>query len=229
VTLTTQDSSFYCTPDAVITRDRELEAETVAARREANPDGFHGFSAGFQPIMQFKDSDVLGYGEHVNEYREHGRDVPDFNLREPSMAVDHVADLCICQHSRLQHAAAVTHDVCAGKRNGERCRCERFNPVSPKGSRHAYKRGQKVTKRRLADLVPGDRVLAGWTTEHGKVRLTDVKTGALIVEVVARTRDARSDKQASGQTWFERAKIVSTDLGETVPQAGGTYVLTVGR
>lgn len=222
-TLVRREHQDYATGEEYVTyRDPELES---AAREERG----HSPGATMQPLFQFKDSDVLGYGQAVNEYMEYGQPVNDFTLEPPSMEINHVADLCVCQHSRLQHSAAVTHDICSGKRrDGEQCRCERMNPVSPKGSKHAFRRGMGGKKRRLADLVPGDRVLAGWAATTGKVRLTDVKTGALVVTVEAR-RNKLPDSAASGQSWFERAVIITTDLGETVPQSGGTYVWTVAK
>lgn len=203
-----------------VVRDPALEIEHTQTGGRVHT------SVHIQPIFQLKD-DTSGGDGGKNEYLERGRPVPDFKLRRPSMTVDHVADLCICLHSRLQHTAAVTHDVCSGKRrNSQACNCHRFNPVASKASTHAYHRGQKVKRRRLADLLPGDRVLAGWAAVHGKIRLTDERQGALVASVVAR-RNHLPDAEANRQSWFERALVITTDLGETIPQAGGTPVLTL--
>lgn len=165
----------------------------------------------------------------------------------PTNPVNHVADLCICQHSRLQHYSILGNPqgkpltladlpkgpvtgACTGTRHdtGEPCRCTGMNPVSQKLSKHAFHRGQKLLKRSLSSLYPGDQVLAGWTTVHGKIRLTDnQKQGALVATVTAKPRPYKSDAEAGGQSWRDRAVVVATDLGETVPQTGGTPVYVV--
>lgn len=144
------------------------------------------------------------------------------------MTVNHVAELCICLHSRPYHADADHAGPCS------ECRCQRFNPVSPKASPHALHRGQRVQRRRIVDLMPGQRVLTGWAGVRGRVRLTDERTGAMVSQVVAR-RYARPKAEAngqswfdaSGQSWFDRELIITTDLGDSVPQPGGTFVLVL--
>ena len=128
------------------------------------------------------------------------------------MTANHIAELCVCLHSSQAHRSGGC-ETCG--------RCHRFNPVSPKVSRHALRRGQKIKRRHVADLLPGDRVLAGWAGVPGKLRLTDVKTGAMVVEVRGRHGGD------PGQRWQDREVITVTDLGPTVPQLGGSFVSTV--
>jgi hypothetical protein len=162
---------------------------------------------------------------------------PERDVIPVSTTVNHVADLCICLHSRLQHTSklgdsdgsnAATTDSCAGTRpDGSPCDCHRMNPVSQKASSHAFKRGQKVVRRRVADVVPGNRVLVGWAAStHGKVRLTTERRGAMVAQVKG-SRYTLPNSEAGGQTWFDRALTLRTDLGEAMPISGGSYVLVI--
>jgi hypothetical protein len=179
-------------------------------------------------------------------------DSPERDVIPTETDVSHVRDLCVCHHSRLQHHSqlgaatgpshhtlpwttymsggpgSVTHACTGKKRNGDPCRCDHFEPVAAKASKHSYKRGTRTMKKPVAALYPGDRVLAGWTTVPGKVRLNDNKgNGAMVAVVLEAPRKYRPDEEASGQSWRDRAVVVVTDLGETIPQTGGTPVLVV--
>lgn len=204
-----------------VVRDRELRARLLAEQGRNRPGVI------VQPIMQFKYDGEQSSGG--NCYYEHDHEVSDWSLpdRRKSMEINHVAELCICLHSKLTHSAAVTRDTCGGKRpDGSPCKCERFNPVSPRGSQHAYRRGMKVKRRKLADIGPGDRVTAGWTTYAGRVRLNCQRTGALVVTITGR-KAKLSDEQAGDQSWRNRMWIMQTDLGDSLPQAGNDDVLVI--
>lgn len=162
---------------------------------------------------------------------------------------NHVINLCVCLHSRLTHHSVlgdsdytadgpvtsrrprgsdVVTDRCLARMpDGTNCKCQRFNVVSSKSS-HAYRRGLKVERRKLVDLYPGDRVLTGWTPWSGRIRLLDHKTGAMISTISKMERALPDDDpRAAGQDWRQRTWLVTTDLGQSFPQAGGDVVLVV--
>lgn len=158
---------------------------------------------------------------------------------------NHVHNLCMCLHSRLFHHSVFGNpdvrigptwsnrgdtytDRCSGKTtDGSPCRCTRFNVVSSKSS-HAYQRGMKVERKRVVDLYPGDRVLTGWTTHAGRIRLLDHKTGAMVSTVMEMERALPDgDRRAQGQDWRQRCWLVKTDLGLSFPQPGGDSVFVV--
>jgi hypothetical protein len=177
-----------------------------------------------------------------NGYKEKGQYVTDFTVRMPK-AMDgpnHVADLCICLHSRMAHhsilgapagralkwaSGETVTDACNGtKPDGRPCTCAAMNPVAPRASKHAFQRGQKVLRRRASDLMPGQKVLVGWApTTSGRVRLLDQKTGAMVAEVLGK-RGKLPPEQEADIKWSHRMWLVRTDLGESLPIAGGDIV-----
>lgn len=141
---------------------------------------------------------------------------------------DHVSFLCMCLHSRLTHHSNVFDEPCSAQMpDGSRCKCPRFNVVSSRGSRHAYRRGMKVAKKRVVDLQPGDRVLTGWTTWAGRIKLLGTRTGAMVSTVAKMERHRDDDDPRGGGDWRTRCWLVTTDLGQTFPKAGGDNVLVV--
>lgn len=161
----------------------------------------------------------------------------------PLDAVNHIGNLCLCLHDRRSHYSALgkagthegmrgyvseddqTTDACASqKADGYPCSCRRFNPVAPRASKHAFSRSRdKIVRRKVADLIPGDRVLAGWSGSTGKVRLTDQTKGyPMVVTLTGRKRTQKgNDRDLS---WASRMWTFTTDIGQAVPIAGGDTV-----
>ena len=140
---------------------------------------------------------------------------------------NHVSILCICTHSKQVHYSTTFGEPCsASKPDGTKCTCERFNTVS-KTSRHAYQRGMKTAKKRVVDLQPGDRVLTGWTTWAGRIKLLTSKTGAMVSTVRLMERHRKDGDWRDGGDWRSRCWLVTTDLGQSFPKAGGDVVLVV--
>jgi hypothetical protein len=179
------------------------------------------------------------------------RFVDDFTVRTPKVmdGPNHVAELCICLHPSVMHYSKLgastprlgdmhdsyqgfggvddrqVTDACTGRKlDGSPCGCGRMNPVSPKASKHAYHRGQKVLRRRASDVMPGQRVLVGWApTTQGRVRLTEQKTGAMVATVVSK-RGKLPPEEEQEVRWNRRMWLIVTDLGESLPIAGGDLV-----
>jgi hypothetical protein len=177
--------------------------------------------------------------------------VDDFTVRTPKVmdGPNHVAELCICLHPSVMHYSKLgastprlgdmhdsyqgfggvddrqVTDACTGRKlDGSPCGCGRMNPVSPKASKHAYHRGQKVLRRRASDVMPGQRVLVGWApTTQGRVRLTEQKTGAMVATVVSK-RGKLPPEEEQEVRWNRRMWLIVTDLGESLPIAGGDLV-----
>lgn len=229
MTLDATNIPVFGMPGVVIVRDTEFR-----------PSRTHAVNYTAQPMIMVKNDGESDRDKAENEYYERGKRVSDFSVRVPSMEghVNHVQDLCVCQHSRLTHTSvlggrtedesvAIT-DQCSAKRaDGSQCRCQQLTIVSSK-SKHAYQRSMKAQKRRVVDLWPGDLVVVGWTTWAGRVRMLDHKVGGMVAEVIeAKPSLADDDPKAQGQHWTQRGWIVKTELGTSFPQPGGDYVYVV--
>lgn len=196
---------------------------------------------GILPSLDKIDPPQNEYYIGFDNYRSRRR-VDDFKGRTPVEGVNHIGNLCICLHSRPVHHSVlgkansnegsngwihedfVTTDSCAGKKaSGDPCDCRRFNPVAARASKHSFVRGRnKIRKVKAGSLVPGDRVLAGWSAAAGKLRLTEnTKDQPMVVTLTGRKVTQADDRD---RNWQYRMWSFKTDIGECVPIAGGTTV-----